>query len=179
VAKEPQKPKTKGEELLHQAEGLEAAAKLAPLIGLFGKRGRSIATTLRKAKGLAEQVRELMALPGRFNSVFGPLGWIAYERMDADLLRQAVELGEAGRIDEAEDLLTEAFGPQPLRTQLTTMVAIEAYRPRDALLRLAAIDYEAERYHAVVPVVLAQIDGSSPMWSANRCSPRPTAWWTS
>lgn len=159
MGKQPQKPKTKGEELLHQAEGLEAAAKLAPFIGLFGKRGRKLAATLRQAEGLAAQAREMMALPGRFNAIFGPLGWIAYEWMDADLLRQAVELGGAGRVDEAEELLTDAFGPESLRIQLSAMVAVEAYRPRDSLLRLAAVDYEAERYHAVVPVVLAQIDG--------------------
>ncbi len=39
------------------------------------------------------------------------------------------------------------------------MVAVEAYRPRADLLRFASEDFAAGRYHAVVPIVLAQIDG--------------------
>lgn len=44
------------------------------------------------------------ALPGRFNRVLAPRGWIAYERMNADLLRRATELAEAGRLEEAETI---------------------------------------------------------------------------
>jgi len=79
--------------------------------------------------------------------------------MNADLLRRSTQLAEAGRLDEAETLLVEACDPAMLRFQLGSMSAVAAYRPRDQLLRLAVEDHEAERYHAVVPVVLAQIDG--------------------
>ncbi len=47
------------------------------------------------------------------------------------------------------------------------MANIHACRPRIPLLRLAAEDYFAERYHACVPVILAQLDGL-----VNELSPR-------
>lgn len=155
----PQKLKTSAEKTIEQAEGLELLAKFAPFIRLFGMSGRKVAEALIEARGLASQARALSALPGRFNAVLGPRGWIAFERMNADLLHRATELAEAGQIEEAEGLLVESFDPESLRFQLTSMIAIEAYRPREPLLRLAAEDYEAGRYHASVPVVLAQIDG--------------------
>lgn len=152
-------PKTSAELLNDQAEGLEALARIAPVLRLFGHRGRRAADALSEARGVAGQVKELTSLPGRFNRVLGPRGWIAYERMDHNLLRDATNLAEAGRIEEAEGLLFDALDEDSLRSQLDSMVAVAAYRPRADLLRLAAEDFHAGRYHAVVPVVLAQIDG--------------------
>jgi hypothetical protein len=152
-------PKTSAEKLVEQAEGLEALAKLAPFLRLFGKRGRDAADTLRGARGMADQARELTRLPTRFNAVLGPRGWIAFERMNHELLRQAAELAEGGRFKEADALLVEAFDEESLRFQLNSMTAVAAYRPRATLLELAAVDYHAGRYHAAVPVILAQIDG--------------------
>lgn len=152
-------PKTTAEKLVEQAEGLEALAKLSPFLRLFGKGGRDAADAVRGGHGMAAQARELTSLPSRFNAVLGPRGWIAFERMNADLLRQAAELAEAGQFEEAEALLVEAFDEESLRFQLNSMTAVAAYRPRATLLELAAVDYHAGRYHAAVPVVLAQIDG--------------------
>ena len=152
-------PKTSAEKLVEQADGLEALARIAPILRLFGSRGRKTAGALSEARGLAGQARELTSLPGRFNAALGPRGWIAYERMNHELLRGATELAEAGEFEEAEALLVDSLDEESLRFQLGTMVAVEAYRPRADLLRLAAEDFAAGRYHAVVPVVLAQIDG--------------------
>jgi len=159
LARKAQKAKTSAEKLLEQAEGLEALAHLTPLIGLLGKSGREAAQALKGSRGLAAQARELTSLPGRFNAVMRPRGWIAYERMNNEVLRQATELAETGKVAEAEELLVESFDPDSLRFQIASMLAVQAFRPRDHLLQLAAADYEAGRYHAVVPVVLAQIDG--------------------
>lgn len=157
--KKPRRAKTSAEKLLDQAEDLEALARIAPFFRLFGKSGRKAAKALEDARGMTAQARELTSLPGRFNAVLGPRGWVAFDRMNAELLRNATELAEAGKFDEVELLLVESFGPESLRFHLTSMVAVAAYRPRAELLRLAAEDYEAGRYHASVPVVLAQIDG--------------------
>ncbi len=159
MSKRKPRPKTSAEKLVEQAEGFEALAKLAPFIRLFGQPGREAAEAIQAGRGLAAQARELTGLPGRFNAVLGPRGWIAFDRMNADLLRTATELAEAGQFEQAESLLVEAFDEDALRFQLRSMVAVNAYRPRAALLDLAATDYLAGRYHASVPVVLAQIDG--------------------
>ena len=159
LTKRTRKPKTSVEKSVELAAGLEAISKLAPFIRLFGKTGREVADALSEARGLAAQARDLASLPGRFNAVLGSRGWIAFDRINADLLRRATELAGSGQFDEAEALLVESFDPESLRFQLTSMVAVKAARPREELLRLAAEDYEAGRYHASVPVVLAQIDG--------------------
>src|SRR6266508_155919 len=152
-------PKTTAEKLVEQAEGLEALARLAPFVRLFGKPGRDAASALVESRGLAAQAREMTSLPARFNAVLGPRGWIAYERMKHDLLRQATELAEGSRFEDAETLLADALDEESLRFQLKSMTAVAAYRPRAELLNLAAGDFLAGRYHAAVPVVLAQIDG--------------------
>lgn len=152
-------PKTSAEKLVERADGLETLARIAPILRLFGSRGQEAAGALAEARGLAGQARELTSLPARFNAALGPRGWIAYERMNHELLLQATQLAEDGRFEEAEALLVDALDEESLRFQLDSMVAVEAYRPRADLLRLAALDFHAGRYHAVVPVVLAQIDG--------------------
>lgn len=152
-------PKTSAQKLVEQAGGLEAMARLAPILRLFGRRGRDAATVLQDARSIASQARELTSLPGRFNAALGSRGWIAYERMNHELLRLSTGLAEGGRFEDAEALLVDALDAASLRFQLDSMVAVAAYRPRADLLLLAAEDFHAGRYHAVVPVVLAQIDG--------------------
>ena len=152
-------PKTSAEKLVEQADGLEALARLGPFLRLFGKSGRDAASALQESRGLAAQARDMTSLPGRFNSVLGPRGWIAYERMNHKLLRQATELAEGGGFEDAEALLMDAFDEESLRFQLKSMTAVAAFRPRAELLDLAAEDFLAGRHHAAVPVVLAQIDG--------------------
>jgi hypothetical protein len=152
-------PKTTAEKLVEQAEQFEAAAVFAPLIGLLGKHGRAVAEALGKASALAGQARELTGLRGRFNAALGARGWIAYEEMDHNLVRRAIDLAEAGDLDLAEDLLVESFDGPMIRLHLSRMRAVKAYAPRDRLLRLAANDYEAGRFHASIPVVFAQLDG--------------------
>lgn len=43
--------------------------------------------------------------------------------------------------------------------QLTYFDKIKAFKPRMRLINLALDDYLAERYHAIIPVVLALTDG--------------------
>lgn len=58
---------------MEQAEGLEALARLAPFLRLFGKPRRDAASALQKSRGLVAQAREMTSLPVRFNAVLGVL----------------------------------------------------------------------------------------------------------
>jgi len=154
------RPKTRAEKAVEQAQQIDLVARFAPLLRLFGRAGREAAQALGEMRGLSEQARELAGLPTRFNAALRAKGWVAYDRMNADLLRNATELAESGDLERAEALLVAAFDdPSDLRFQLNSMSAVEAYRSRAPLLGLAAEDYQAGRYHACVPVVLSQIDG--------------------
>ena len=151
--------KTSAERTLEQAEQLELVARWSPIFRLFGERGRLLAETLSDAPRLAAEALELITLPARFNAVLGRRGWIAYERLNEKVLKRATELAEAGELDAAEEVLVNAMDEKTVRQQLVWMLHINAFKPRRHLLWLAVDDYAAGRYHACVPVVLAQLDG--------------------
>jgi hypothetical protein len=153
----PRKPPE--DELLEQAMMLDALARLAPIARLFGKRGRAMAKQLSDAKQIANDARHMVAARRRFTELFGGRGWIAFEMMNHDALREAVALAETVGLDDAEAFLVAHYTADVVRQHLRFMVAVEHYRPRADLLDLAADDYEQGRFHASVPVVLAQIEG--------------------
>lgn len=159
MAKKSDTPKTSRERLVEQAEAMETLAIAAPLLRLFGQRGRELADTLDQAPKLARQAREFAVVPGRFNQLLGSRGWVAYEQMNHETLKAATHLAETGDFAAAEHLLVESIDEQALKYQLMWMSHVTSFKPRARLLRLAADDYLAGRYHASVPVVLAQIDG--------------------
>lgn len=106
-----------------------------------------------------ETLRDLSTLPDRFNDLFAARGWIAYELLKTDVMRQAVELGEGGDIDAAEQVLADHFDADTIRWGIKFLWAAEAFRPRERLAELACIDYLEGRYHACIPVLLMIIDG--------------------
>ena len=55
--------------------------------------------------------------------------------------------------------LVNYYSPETVRWKLQRMKAVSAFRPRMPLAEKALVDYEEERYHACVPVVLALLDG--------------------
>ncbi len=156
---EPKAPKTSVEKTIEQAEAVAALAKLAPFVRLMGPRGRKIADALTGAVDIVPEIRELASLPDRFNAALGDRGWIAYDRLDVNVMRRAIELTERGRVEDAEAALAAYYDADTLSRHLHAMLAIPACRPRMELLRLAATDHNEGRYHAVAPIVLAQIDG--------------------
>src|SRR5688572_4580756 len=82
-----------------------------------------------------------------------------YERMNFEVAKAAVEKAEAGDREGAEADLVAHYEGDTVRFGLMAMHSVEAFRPRMALARKALEDYEAGRYHASVPVVLALLDG--------------------
>ena len=141
-------------------KAMKTLAKLRPVLRLFGKSGRRMANALDKVPGLAEQTEALLSLPDRFSRILGPRGWIAHEDIHFETMRMATEIAEAGRVDEAEAILTAHYGADTIRTWLRFfLTSVRAYHPRHELMLAAAKDHEEGRFHASVPVVLAQMDG--------------------
>jgi hypothetical protein len=143
--------------LQQDVQGAKQLLKLRPLLRLFGVRlDDSLA---EKVSELDQSLQELATLPDRFNDLFSERGWIAYEMLKTDVMRQAVELGEAGDLDAAEQLLVEHFDGDTIEWGIKFMWAAKAFHPRERLARLALEDYLQGRYHACVPVQLMIIDG--------------------
>ena len=91
--------------------------------------------------------------------MFAERGWIMHADMSLDAAKEALALAEKAGAEEAEDLLVAAYAPDEVEWMLRRMHTVEAFRPRMRLAELALRDYAEGRYHASIPVVLAQLDG--------------------
>ena len=108
---------------------------------------------------LTDRAEHLATLPDRFNDQLGLAGWIIYEDMNLEVAETAVEHAEAGDMDAAECVLVEYYDTEAVEWHINRLASVDAFRPRQQLLEKALTDYGAGRYHACIPVVLAQLDG--------------------
>ena len=147
-------------ESLQQFADIEAQLPaLRPLLESLGVDVDGIADTLRSTAALREQAAELANTLDRFNELFAPRGWIAYDRLDPVIARTAVATADAGDLLSAEQQMAQYYTSDEVETQLKTLWGVAAFRPRMRLAELAVVDYRECRYHACIPVVLALLDG--------------------
>lgn len=130
-----------------------------PFLKLLGVDVEKIDDALDKVDDLARQIEEMSQIPDRFNDFFASRGWIAYDLLNLEVAKAAIAKVESGDIDGAETHLVNYYSPETVRWKLQSMNGIHAFRPRIPLAQKALVDYEEERYHACVPVVLALLDG--------------------
>lgn len=154
-------PSIKG--ALDDVEGIKkfkkAVSALHPLLKLLDVDIVTMDETLEEIDSLEKSMIQMASLPDRFNNLFATRGWIIYGYMNFDVAKTAVEKAEAGDIDGAEADLVEYYSADTVRWKLQTMRGVKAFRPRMRLAELALTDYQEERYHACIPVVLALLDG--------------------
>jgi len=111
---------------------------------------------------LSKKAMGVATIADRFNDKFSEYGWIATEDMSVPLMEQAVKLFEENGLEEAENFICASFDEAYFSLHSSRMRAIWVWSEgRSRLLELAFIDHKQGRYHASVPVVLAQIDGLS------------------
>jgi hypothetical protein len=150
-------------ERLEQAKGMVALNRALPFVSPFlrflGMDTEKMKEALGTVDDLAKQMQDLSLVPDRFNDHFSKLGWIVYESMNLDIAYNAVAKADEGNINEAEQILVDYYSPERVRLHLNQMKAVKAFQPRITLALLALEDYQAARYHACVPVVLALMDG--------------------
>jgi len=108
---------------------------------------------------LLVQIEELTKVPDQFNEIFAKRGWIIYESMDFIVAKNAIFKAHSADIIGAEADLVSYYCPTNVKTMLNRMHGINAFLPRMALAKKALIDYENERNHACIPVILALLDG--------------------
>ena len=151
------------QETLKQAQWLVAIKRIlpfvTPVLKILGVDADKIKTDLEMADNLAQQAQELANLPDQFNDYFSECGWIIYESLSLEVAKKAISIADTGDIDAAEQVLVDYFTSDIVRFWLNQMKAVKAFQPRFRLAQLALKDYEEERYHACIPVVLALMDG--------------------
>ncbi|WP_437964514.1 hypothetical protein WMF04_33120 [Sorangium sp. So ce260] len=114
--------------------------------------------TLDNAIRIGEEVLEVA---DRFNATFAERGWIACGALNNDAARAALDEADSGHWREADEVLAASWAPGIIRIELNKMRRLKCFESRAQLAVLALEDYEAGRYHACVPVVLALLDGAA------------------
>lgn len=102
---------------------------------------------------------EILFLPDLFNENFSSLGWIAYESLNVNIMRRAIETVEMVGHEEAEKFLADYYDEETLKWGLLRFNGHPECRKRLRLLELAKDDYLSGRYHACVPLLLSLMDG--------------------
>ena len=149
--------------LLAQADGaaaLTAILRYVPFLGrVMGLSNVKVKELHSTAGETTTKAREMVSVLDRFHAHFAREGWIFYENMDVPAAARAVELADRGDLEGARDALLGHYSDERIGFHLIRLAGLDCGRERRRLLSLAREDYAAGRYHACVPVVLAQLDG--------------------
>lgn len=106
-----------------------------------------------------KQQAELLVIPDQFNDTFGASGWIAYESMNLEVMKEAVSRAESVGFEEAEKYLASSYDEDTIKWGIQRFKHNSEFRRRIRLAELAKEDYLAERYHACIPLLLSILDG--------------------
>ncbi|MHA6247499.1 hypothetical protein ACXYMU_06155 [Pontibacter sp. CAU 1760] len=142
-----------------QLQGFELLSTVLPLLSGFGFSDESLISETNKIPELRLAFNELSNLPEKFNNLLSARGWIAYESMNFEVIRETVDIAELGELDKAEQKLVEYYNPDNIYWKITALQGIKEFKPRMELLEKAFLDYKERRYYACIPIVLMMIDG--------------------
>ncbi len=142
-------------EQLQAFESLEALYKAIPFARRLFPKFEDIFTQFTDIK----QQAEIFSIPDQFNDTFNECGWIAYESMNLEVMKEAVSLSESEGIEKAEIFLSEYYDEDTLKWGILRFNGNTEFRCRIRLAELAKVDYLAERYHACIPLLLSMLDG--------------------
>ena len=116
-----------------------------------------------KVDGLEEldevdkRFQELSNLPDEFNSIYSNNGWIAHESMDAEVMKNAIEIGRKSYLD-GEKILISYY--ENLIQNFIDCISYQAlYQKRSEILHFAVEDYKHGRYYSTILIMLTQLDG--------------------
>ena len=108
--------------------------------------------------GELEKQMSILDIPDRFNEHFTKRGWIARESMNFIAMATAVNLAENGRLDEAEQVIMDAYD-ENLELSVKMIQWMEELQPRNELLKLAYDDYRTGNFHSCILMLFTIIDG--------------------
>lgn len=140
---------------LQAIESLEALYKALPFAKKLFPKFEDIFTKFSDFKRQAE----ILSIPDSFNNTFKNCGWIAYESMNLNIMKEAVSIANSIGIDKAEIYLSDYYDEDKLKYSILHFRSIPEFQCRIRLADLAKIDYLEKRYHACIPLLLSMLDG--------------------
>lgn len=149
-------PSTK--ELLNQIRAMENLESLYRLVPWANRLCPKLSEIFSDFSEIKRQV-EILLLPDQFNETFASLGWIAYESLNLDAMKRAIEIAETVGVEDAEKFLADHYNEETLKWGILRFNGHPDFRKRLRLIELAKDDYLAERYHACIPLLISLTDG--------------------
>jgi hypothetical protein len=145
--------------LKEQISGMESLLKVAKLfLALFGGKEK-LKEMNENITQLKAQLLEFETIPDKFNSLFSKYGWIAYETINFEFMKKQIQLEESGKHEEAMNGFFEYYSNETISFLLNRLYGLDEARIRIDFIQNAFIDYKAEKYYAMIPVVIMMIDG--------------------
>lgn len=141
-------------------EGAEALHKVVQFFSFLGLKSKGLDDAFSNLPNMKKQLELLSKSPDKFNDHYAKRGWVAHESMNSDLMLTSIELADKGLIEVAEQELINYYSSDKMQWLLHQLKGVEAFSNRYNFFLLAYEDTLAERYHAVVPVLLMMIDGA-------------------
>jgi len=145
-------------EILEQINAFDSFEALNRFIPFSRKLFPKLDTVFSDFSKLKEQA-SILLIPDRFNELFSQHGWIAYESMNLDVMKAAIDLHESEGLLRAEEYLADSYDEETLRWGILRFNGNNDFRKRIRLVELAQEDYLSGRYHACVPLLLSLLDG--------------------
>lgn len=142
-------------EQINAFDSFEALYRLIPFSRKLFPKLDSIFSDFSKLKEQAE----ILLVPDQFNKAFSANGWVAYESMNFDLMKSAIDLYETEGLVEAEEYLADSYDAETLKWGILRFNGNHCFMKRIRLAELAQEDYLSGRYHACVPLLLSLLDG--------------------
>ena len=138
-------------------KALSSLAKFASLLGLVDKEQLK---GLEKINEIEEQMNELSKLPDEFNDYFSDKGWIAYESMNTNVIKSAIQFAKQGEEEKAESELLNHYSGENIKWQINLLKNIPEFMKRYHLIQVAYEDYIDKKYITCIPLQLIIIDGA-------------------
>jgi len=142
-------------QLIETAGSIESLYRSVPFLKLVFP---GFKETAEKLAELQEQAKDML-VPDQFNDLFSSVGWIAYESMNLQIMKDAITIHEGDGLEAAEVFLAESYDSKNLKCGIQWFNGHPEFRKRIRLAELARDDYLQGRYHACVPLILSLLDG--------------------
>lgn len=145
-------------DIIEQMNAFDSFESLYRLIPFSKKLFPKLDSVFSDFSKLKEQANILL-VPDQFNETFSSHGWIAYESMNFDVMKTAIELQASEGLERAEEYLADSYDEETLKWGILRFNGNRDFRKRIRLAELASEDYLCGRYHACVPLLLSLLDG--------------------
>lgn len=130
---------------------------LKPVFGLLDIDVSSVETAYQGFGGLPPEIKQI-PVARLLRAQFARRGWILYDDTDSDLNRDATQLVDQGRLDDAEQILVGSCQPGNFEQRLGRMKNLRSVRPYWPLAQRALKDHSENRHNACIASVLVLMD---------------------